>query len=307
MILLTGATGFLGSRILKELLKKKYEIICIKRNTSIMTLVEDYKDECIWINNDLMIIESVFQQYNIEVIIHCATAYGRNNAEALDVYDSNLTFPLKLFTFGKKYGSRVFINTGTFFCKKINNTWDKVYMDAYVKSKYMLQYILRDSVVNSNMFILDLQLEHLYGSVGGNGKFVDYILNSLCENVESISLTEGLQGRDWIYIDDAVGAYMVLLEQLSGFREGEFYQFEIGTGIETTVREFVMLAKELTNSKTKLEFGKREMNKNEIMHSCADNMDICSLGWKPQNSVKMGIEKMLREKAVRGDIKKIIS
>ena len=47
--------------------------------------------------------------------------------------------------------------------------------------------------------------------------------------------------------------------------------------------------KELTNSKTKLNFGALEYRKNEIMSAVADNELLTGLGWKPQYSLKEGL------------------
>lgn len=297
MILLTGATGFLGSKLLKRLIAEKYEVVCVKRTTSDCDKVRELYSCCKWINIDEENVETAFQKYDIETVIHCATNYGRKRGTYLEVYESNLGFPLSLLKYAQQYGCRYFINTDTFFVKEIDVLWtnnEPVYMNDYVKSKYIFTNIVKDHISEMNLSFINLQLEHIYGQDDGAGKFVDYLIRNLSQNVTAIELTEGVQQRDWTYIEDVLSAYKVVLEKQEDFQEGVFYHFEVGTGKATSLREFVETVKKLANSTTKLEFGKRQMNANELEKSWADNRELCKLGWNPCYDIVRGIQQMLK-------------
>ena len=78
-ILLTGATGFLGSHLIKKILEFDYKVIVLKRSYSnidrIKTLLKVYNVKSY--NVDLCDIEDIFKENHIDIIIHCATEYGR--------------------------------------------------------------------------------------------------------------------------------------------------------------------------------------------------------------------------------------
>ncbi|MCZ2337846.1 MAG: NAD-dependent epimerase/dehydratase family protein [Chitinophagales bacterium] len=73
-IFLTGATGFIGSHILRLLLKQGYRhITCLKRNTSDTSLIADIADKCDWIVGDMedypLMEEALYGQ---DVVINAA-------------------------------------------------------------------------------------------------------------------------------------------------------------------------------------------------------------------------------------------
>lgn len=295
MILLTGATGFLGSRLLKKLLDEKYSVVCLKRRTSDLKRVDGFWKKCEWIDIEEKDYEYIFEKYNVNVVIHCATEYGKNKTDTIGVYNSNLVFPLKLLECANKYDCRLFINTSTFFVREVNSLWtqEKLYADSYVKSKFVFSQIAKDSAGQLRLRFVNLQLEHVYGNDGRESKFVDWLLNALRSNNSSIELTSGKQVRDWVYIDDVVDAYIVVLNNLESFRESAYYHYEVGTGKGTSLKEFVLLAHELAESTATLVFGAREMAPNELMYSCADNKSLCELGWHPKTDITQGIIAML--------------
>ena len=109
-------------------------------------------------------------------------------------------------------------------------------------------------------------------------------------------MTPGEQTRDFIYINDVVNAFYIVLN--SCFKLSSFQEFEIGSGKSYSIKEFANIIKTITKSKTDLKFGSLTYRKGEIMESQISNLDIRSLGWKPKYSLKKGLENyILSEKA----------
>lgn len=296
MILLTGATGFVGSNLLKALLARRYQLCCIKRSSSNCSRVLEFMDACIWYNIDEIDMESIFLNHPIETVIHCATDYGRDEADAVQVYQSNISFPLKLLDCAERHGSQCFINTDSFFVRQADALWregQEPYKAMYTRSKYMFTCVVKEQIERKKISFVNLQLEHVYGPGDGKDKFVSFLLESLLCNQEWLKLTSGNQIRDFIYVEDAVNAYLAVLENIEEFETGMFYQFELGTGKGTTLRAFIEKAKEVTGSVTRLEFGQKSMADHEVMYSCAHNNELIQLGWRPQFSIAEGLEKMI--------------
>ena len=91
-ILITGITGFIGSHIAEELLRKKFEIIGLKRKNSDCWRCEDIIDKIMWIDVDDFFVKKIVA-LKPDIIVHCAWngagAEDRNNPE---VQKENLDF-----------------------------------------------------------------------------------------------------------------------------------------------------------------------------------------------------------------------
>lgn len=299
MILLTGATGFLGSYLLRELLRnQRFDVVCIKRKNSNCRKVIDIMNCCYWFDSDIEDLENLFKRYQITSIIHCATVYGKNDGEYFDVVKSNLVFSLQLVELATKYNCKYFINSDSFYTREINNNlWEnnyRIYLDEYVKTKYIFKNMIHDHIDALNLCFINMQLEHIYGAEDRNEKFVNWLINSLQSNCEFVELTQGIQTRDWTYIDDVVNAYLCILDNLEQFNINKYYHFEVGTGVETSLKEFAYCVKKITKSVTKLKFGERKnMSYGELMHSRADNEELKRMGWNPCYNIEEGIMKVI--------------
>lgn len=112
-IILTGATGFLGSHLLDYLVRKdELNIICFKRSFSNTERIKNIEYPNLkFIDIDHTEIESVFKSHSINIILHTATQYGRDNESISKVLSANLMFPIQIIDLGIKYNVKCFINT----------------------------------------------------------------------------------------------------------------------------------------------------------------------------------------------------
>jgi CDP-paratose synthetase len=280
-ILLTGATGFLGSNIAKKLTELDYQIIAYKRSKSNTSKLKEYAKEIKWYTLEKDQIEAPFIEQHIEAVIHTATNYGRNGESLTDVIDANLNFPLKVFEKSVYHKTEIFINTDT--------ALDKITNSYSLSKKQFLEWIKYQS---KNIKVVNLKLEHFYGPNDDSSKFITFVLNScLDKNLNKLELTEGKQKRDFIFIDDVVSAYELMLNNINSF--SSFEEVEVGTGEALTIQEVVKKIKRLTDSKINLKFGAVPYRDNEIMLSKADTSKLLRLGWKTKYSFEQGIKKIL--------------
>ena len=73
-VLLTGATGFLGSHLLKSLVSKGYKVVVLKRSTSDMWRLKGFENTFISYDIDQVPLQKVFQEQPIDTVIHTAWA-----------------------------------------------------------------------------------------------------------------------------------------------------------------------------------------------------------------------------------------
>ena len=123
-VLLTGATGFLGSHILKGLVEQNIETVVLKRSFSNDNRIDKYRAQYKAYYVDRISLQEIFEKESIiDAVIHCATNYGRKNEKVSEVFQSNVVFPLQLLEIA------TFFNTDT----ALNKTESvKGYMQNYI-------------------------------------------------------------------------------------------------------------------------------------------------------------------------------
>ena len=283
-ILLTGATGFIGSHVLQSLVQKDYNVIALIRPTSNTWRIDCLQDKfrSIIMPFSAMDFEPIFTQHNIDTVIHTATDYGRVSPIS-DILLSNVLFPVRLMEAGLKNGLKRFINTDSFFGK---NSQTSSYLKQYIHSKKILLDILKEE--KGFLRIDNLRLEHPFGEYDADGKFVSMLINEMKQKKEKIALTEGSQQRDFIYVKDVANAFVKVLEQddnAIGFNE-----FEVGTGHSISVKEFVQTLAAVMQSGASLAFGDLPARSDDITDSKADTTMLNALGWYPLYDLKTALQ-----------------
>ncbi len=193
-----------------------------------------------------------------------------------------MAFPLELLQVSLSHGVAAFINTDTTLPRHLN---------AYAFSKGQFvdwgRFLARGRICFINM-----ELEQFYGPDDDDSKFTTYVMRSCVRNDERVKLTLGEQRRDFLYIEDAVDAFLLLVAESPRFSL-DVHEFPLGSGKAVTVREFAETVKHLSGSKTCLDFGAIPYRENEVMESRADISRLAALGWMPKWSLSDGIRKTI--------------
>ena len=284
-ILLTGATGFLGSHILKDLIKQNDETIVLKRSFSNDYRINQYRNQYKAYDIDKISLAEIFQtEAKIDAVIHCATTYGRKSEKISEIFQANTTFPLQLIEVATQFNTNIFINSDTFFNKSDSA---KSYMQNYVVSKNQFLEWGKIFAETEKINFINMKLEHIYGEDDSDNKFCTFVIRSLINNIPSIDLSDGNHLRDFIYIDDVVSAYLAVLK--SEMPQKGYYGYEVGYGFAVRVKEFVNTVKNITNSHTNLNYGAIPYKENEILYSQANITKLLEIGWSPKYDIEKGL------------------
>lgn len=116
------------------------------------------------------------------------------------------------------------------------------------------------------------------------------IFSTIIKNNNNINIFEdGLESRDFVFIDDIVDATILGIEK----EEANFESFNVGTGVPTTVIEVANVLKEKYQSKTEIEIS-GNFRLGDIRHNFADLTKIQEkLGFTPKVSFEEGISKFV--------------
>ncbi|OIP96284.1 MAG: epimerase [Piscirickettsiaceae bacterium CG_4_10_14_3_um_filter_44_349] len=286
-VLLTGATGFLGSYLLEALLRNGHKVAILKRSTSNLWRIKHLIDQVTSYDVDMQPLEVAFEQQHIDVVIHTACHYGRNGSSTSEIVETNLVFGLKILETAVNHKVTTFINTDSLLPRNLN---------TYSLSKKQLVDWLKQH--SSKIQVINLKLEHMYGPKDDSTKFIASLVTQLKENAPEIKLTSGVQRRDFIYIDDVVSAFLIVLKKSKDLPE--FSEFEVGTGESTEIKTFVenlkwVFEKLYGKTTTQLNFGAIPYREGEIMEFKVDNQALRQLGWNSQVLLQQGLEHSLKE------------
>jgi len=279
-IIVTGASGYLGSQ-LANYLCQKHEVYALIRHSSCSSrLLQDG----LYIKRaeKNLELDSVFNDVNPDVVINTVALYGRRGESLSDLVESNISFPLKIFELAEKYCVNAFIHTGTSLPSNVS---------PYAFTKKTFPEIIKYR--NGKTKFLNIELEHFYGPRDDSSKFISYVIEQ-CFNSTSLDLTSGCQLRDFIYIEDVTSAYEVILDNLGKLRNHE--SIPLGSGDAYKIKDVVQAIWRICNSQTLLNFGAIPLRENEHMYSSADIGKLKDLGWEAKYSLYDGLKKTILEK-----------
>jgi len=284
-ILITGINGYLGSNLAKRY-AKDYTVVGLEYDTTDLFRLKDHQFE-VYASKD-GIPEDLFQKHKIDVIIHTATFYGRNNESNGQMTYANMYLPQLLLEKAIKNGCSFFINTDTVLDR---------FTSSYALTKKQFKDWLQFYSNHQKIKVVNLQLEHFYGPGTANTNFITLMVQKMLRNESSIPLTKAEQNRDFLYVDDLLKVYDLMLKNSKIF--GSFEEFNVGAGENTNLKEILQFIKTNTQSSSILDYGAIPYRNNELMESNNDISRLKKLGWKPKTSIKEGLLEVIKFQKIR--------
>jgi CDP-paratose synthetase len=293
-VLITGASGFMGSAIALHLRELGCQVVLLLRSTSSLYRLRGRQAFFeVWRYNTNEEIASFVRRTLPDVVIHTACSYGRHSETFAQLSDANIrygqTIMLALISIEKPV---TFINTGTVLNFNVSPY-------ALTKHQFSKWGRFLANVHPSQLRFINVLLQHMYGPGDDLSKFTTHVINACHHNEKTLNLTAGDQRRDFIYIDDVVSAYSTLLQQRDKLEKT--LDIEVGTGVSTSIREFVQTVHRLTSSCTELQFGALPYRPNEPMHCQANINRMRELGWQPKFELEQGLKRTIELEFMRCD------
>lgn len=279
-ILITGGNGFLGSSLAEKYLNEGHNVILLVRSSSNLKRIEKNKTKYLIFSfsSDLE-LPSILQQSNPDIIINTACSYGRNNESLLEIFDSNYRLGLILLNhIVLKHKPVIFLNIGTIINENVN---------LYSFSKHQFSQLGKFiSFKNKHIIFKNILLQHMYGPGDDESKFTSHVIKTCIRNESILNLTKGDQKRDFIFIKDAVDAIFLISNNIEILNSEDI---ELGSGHLISIKEFVLKVKEMTNSKTQLNFGSIPYRGDEVEIKEANLEELYKINWRPKYNLIDGL------------------
>jgi nucleoside-diphosphate-sugar epimerase len=279
-VLLTGATGFLGSHLTNAFVSDGHEIAVVARPSPRMDRLSGILSRIRLI--DVSSLEESTMAFRPHAVVHAATCYGKRGEPLRALEETNVELPSRLLKYAVDVRAALFVNSDTTLPADLSNY-------AHTKAQFVQS---SRPLVNGDIRFANVRLESLYGPGDDDGKFVTQVVQACVREDLELRLTPGDQARDFLFIDDAVAAYRLLLQHAADQLQ-PWQDYGLGTGVATTIRDLVETVKRESGSRIACRFGALPYRPRELMRSCANAVVLERLGWRHRTGLVEGLRKVI--------------
>jgi NAD dependent epimerase/dehydratase len=303
-VLVTGASGFIGSHLVEELLNKGADVRAFVRYTSngkignLEYLSKRYRKEIELFFGDLKDPYTVRRALkDINYVFHLASLisipYSYINPR--EYFDNNITFILNILQAAEELGTDFIVHTST---SEVYGTAQYVPIDEnhplVGQSPYSASKIGADKVAESfyrsfNSPVSTLRPFNTYGPRQSTRAVIPTIINQLLTG-DDLHLGDITTTRDFLYVKDTIQGFIKMVEN----KEKTMGKvLNIGTSREVTIETVAKYLIEIINPKAKILLNKDKLRpeKSEVRRLCAKTEFMKDLtGWKPNYSLEDGLK-----------------
>lgn len=298
--MITGGAGFIGSHLVRRLLKEGSNVFILTRKTTNLSRLKDILPQIKIIYDDLsdpIRLKKSLSEANPFGVFHCAASNIKSGVSApeSDLVKVNLLGTINLLNALKETDYKFFINCGTLVEYGTKNHPPKETdrcepVEAYALSKLAATLYSQAIAKSEGRPIITFRLFTPYGPGMEEGRLIYEVVKRALENRE-IVLTQPEVNRDFIFIDDVIDLYLEAMEKAKSLG-GEI--FNLGSSQAVTLKELVKLVINLTNSQSEIKWGSaQEVSYDRACWQADMRKSFRSFSWRPHFELKTGIHRMI--------------
>ena len=293
-IIVTGATGAVGSAVVRRALVKGKEITCIVHRGSKRLGNLPQSDKVHIVECDLHDYCTLSLEGMYDAFIHLSweKTFGASRDDA-EIQTRNIQYTLDAVQLAHRCGCSVFVGAGSqaeYGIQSVDLTPDLPVKpeSGYGIAKYAAGKLSAMLCKSLGMRQCWVRILSVYGPNDGENSLISYLIRELKAG-NSPQLTKCEQMWDYLYADDAADAILAIAEN---GKEGKAYP--LGSGNARMLSEYVEDIKNVINPTLSVQFGSKEYYPHQPMHLVADIKELTlDTGWKPSRSFKDGMLHLL--------------
>ncbi len=306
-VLVTGATGLLGSWLTRRLIEAHADVTCLVRDwVPKSELVRSHLlDSVNVVRGDIRdrdLVERVVGEYEIDTVMHLAaqTIVGIANRNPVSTFESNIQGTWNLLEACRRASTvkAVIVASSD---KAYGDQPDLPYTETarlegrhpYDVSKSCADLISYTYAKSFNLPVAITRCGNFYGGGDLNwNRIVPGTIRSVVRGERPVIRSDGNYIRDYFYVEDGAAAYMLLAQELHGRPELRGAAFNFSNELQITVLDLVNRI--LRSMGSELEPDIRNQASNEIRHQyLSASRARQELNWRPLFTLEEGLERTI--------------
>jgi len=299
MVLVTGGAGFIGSHLVKRLIKDGANVsVTVKYNS----IIDNIRLASVWnnisiIEADLRNIDSLLQTQDIEFdyIFHLA-AYnhvGDSFKHVNEAINSNTIATANLIEYGPSFKSFLYMSTSEVYGYQqivpFKENSIPFPISPYAVGKYGGELYVRMKRHQTNKSIVCVRAFNTFGPFQSERAVIPELITKALKG-EPIETTKGIQTRVFNYVDNIVDGLIAAITKFPAF-EGVI---NIGANDDISIADLVNTIHRLSNSDSELRIEALPDRPTEIWEMSANNNKAKEiLDWHPKIPFEEGLAKTI--------------
>lgn len=287
-VLLTGATGFIGSHIARQLVRDGHEVHAVVRPQSNLSRIADIESSLHFIRGDLLAPSFSLPSSPFAACIHLAWYVEPDKYLLAPQNKDWVQAGLRLARSLKDAGCRRFIAAGTCFEYATSDppqgeSTPTGPSTPYARSKLELFQALPAIGIDFAW----VRFFYQYGPHEDPRRLMPVVINRLRRGQEA-KLVVGDRLRDYLHVEDVASAVCAVAHsRLTG-------PVNIGSAQSVTVRDIALKIGELLDRVDLIKLGALPWSPTEPMHLLADNTKLREgTAWKPRYPLEEGLRQTI--------------
>ncbi|MCC8189080.1 MAG: NAD(P)-dependent oxidoreductase, partial [Planctomycetes bacterium] len=288
----TGAAGFLGSRMCRYLLAAGWRVAAVVRPGRADALPADLRRRlaAVVAADGVRELADGFSALRSEVVFHFATRYtGADGGEDLPaLVRDNILFGTSVLEAMRRSGVRLFVTAGTAWQNSIADSPEYAPANLYAASKQAFESLLRHYQDDGSIAAVSLRIFDTYGEGDPRPKVLNLLLRTLAEGGR-LDLSPGEQELDLVHVDDICRAF----HQSAGLllAGGQLRPvYGLSSGRPVTLRQVATLLERVAGARLAVTWGGRPYRRREVMR--VQRTYPVLPHWQPQVSLEDGLRRL---------------